>query len=51
MVALSSTLLVVYQICGAKHDGFLFSRGDTVLGNIFLDRYLVILHCILWTDG
>ena len=28
MVALSGTLLVVYQICAAEHDIFLFSRGD-----------------------
>jgi hypothetical protein len=31
MVALSGTLLVVYQICAAEHDIFLFSRGDTCI--------------------
>jgi hypothetical protein len=31
MVALSGTLLVVYQICAAEHDNFLFSRGDTCI--------------------
>jgi len=28
MVALSGTLLVVYQICAAEHDVFLFFRCD-----------------------
>jgi len=31
MVALSGTLLVVYQICAAEHGIFLFSRGDTCI--------------------
>jgi len=33
MVALSGTLLVVYEICAAEHDIFLFSRGDTHFPN------------------
>jgi hypothetical protein len=28
MVALSGTLLVVFQTCVAEHEIFLFSRGD-----------------------
>ena len=31
MVALSDTLLVVYQTCAAEHYIFLFSRGDTYI--------------------
>jgi len=30
MVALSGTLLVVYQTCAAEHDILLFSRGDCI---------------------
>ena len=51
MVALDGTLLVVFQICAAKHGFFLFSRGDTCifpkrithvfLDNAFLDECLV----------
>ena len=51
MVALSGTLLVVYQICAAEHGIFLFSRGDTCifpnwvtcvfLVNALLDQFLV----------
>jgi hypothetical protein len=51
MVALSGTLLVVYQICAAEHDTFLFSEGDTrifpkwvtyrFLNNAFLDQFMV----------
>ena len=31
MVALSGTLFVVYLICAAEHDNFLFSGGDTCI--------------------
>jgi hypothetical protein len=27
IIALSGSLLVVYQICAAEHDNFLFSKG------------------------
>ena len=30
MVALSGTLLIVFQICAAEHDIILFSRGDII---------------------
>jgi len=51
MVALSGTLLVVYQICASEHEIFLLFRGDTCifpkrvthvfLDNAFLDQFLV----------
>jgi len=51
VVALSGKLLVVYQVYAAKHDIFLFSRGDAgifpkrityaFLDNAFLDQFLV----------
>jgi hypothetical protein len=50
MVALSGTLLVVYQICAAEHDISLFPRGDTCIFpklvmsfsiNTFLGQFLV----------
>jgi len=31
MVALSGTFLVVYLVCAAEHDIFLFFRGDIAL--------------------
>jgi len=36
MVALSGTLMVVYQICGAEHDIFLFFRGDTCQNELLM---------------
>jgi hypothetical protein len=37
MVELSGTLLVVYQICAAEHDIFLFSRGAHLTKMGYLD--------------
>jgi hypothetical protein len=59
MVALSATLMVVYQICAAEHDIFLFSEMTLAFFQIELclsqqclpQSFLGILSSTLLTDG